>query len=65
VDDDRFSTGLVSTVELLRHRAVRHRAVRRRLGAAARASVLGRTWPAVCGELLGHYDQVTTAILAA
>ncbi len=59
-DDDRFAAELRSTVELLRHLAVR-----RRLGAAARKSVLGRTWPAVCEELLGHYGEVTTAILAA
>jgi hypothetical protein len=27
-------------------------------GLAARVSVLDRTWPAVCEELLGHYRQV-------
>ncbi|MHC3369339.1 glycosyltransferase family 4 protein [Rhodococcus aetherivorans] len=32
--------------------------LRDRFGAAARRSVLGRTWPAVCHELLGHYEQV-------
>ena len=30
-----------------------------RWGAAARRSVLGRTWPAVCAELVTHYAQLT------
>ena len=32
---------------------------RPRYSVAARRSVLGRTWPAVCDELLGHYRAVT------
>jgi phosphatidylinositol alpha 1,6-mannosyltransferase len=33
--------------------------LRRRFGEAARASVRGRTWPVLCGELMGHYQAVT------
>jgi phosphatidylinositol alpha 1,6-mannosyltransferase len=28
------------------------------MGAAGRRAVLGRTWPSVCEELLGHYAAV-------
>ncbi|HEY0453915.1 glycosyltransferase family 1 protein [Actinophytocola sp.] len=59
-DDTRFAAELWSTVELLRQKALR-----RRIGVAARESVLARTWPAVCDELLGHYDQVSSTMLAA
>ena len=33
-------------------------AERHRYSVAARRSVLGRTWPAICDQLLGHYDEV-------
>lgn len=33
-------------------------AERHRYSVAARRSVLARTWPAVCGQLVGHYEQV-------
>jgi len=31
---------------------------RQRYSIAARRSVLTRTWPAVCDQLLGHYEEV-------
>ena len=40
-------------------------ALRRQMGAAGRRAVAGRTWEAVCGELLGHYDAVTRLARAA
>jgi hypothetical protein len=27
--------------------------------------VLGRTWPVVCGELLGHYEDVIRRVAEA
>ncbi|EME19296.1 mannosyltransferase MgtA [Rhodococcus triatomae BKS 15-14] len=38
--------------------ALRDPLLRARFGIAARRSVLHRTWPAVCAELVGHYEQV-------
>ncbi|ADT97502.1 glycosyltransferase family 4 protein [Mycolicibacterium gilvum] len=34
---------------------------RRRYSQAARRSVLGRTWPVICDELVGHYEAVVGA----
>jgi len=53
-DDQSFGAALRGAVRLL----AADPAVRERLGAAARRSVLGRTWPTVCDELLGHYAEV-------
>jgi phosphatidylinositol alpha 1,6-mannosyltransferase len=36
-------------------------AERRRYSVAARRSVLGRTWPVICDELVGHYEDVLGA----
>ena len=33
-------------------------AERQRYSVAARRSVLNRTWPAICQQLIGHYDDV-------
>ncbi|ABG93802.1 glycosyl transferase [Rhodococcus jostii RHA1] len=50
---DRFGELLLSAVE-----ALCDRRMRARFGEAARQSVLHRTWPAICDELLGHYAAV-------
>lgn len=48
---DEFESRLEQAVDhLLDERA--------RYSGAARRSVLGRTWPAICDELLGHYEAV-------
>lgn len=38
--------------------ALRQQDLRAAFGSAARRSVLHRTWPAICDELLRHYDDV-------
>ncbi|MBU9766670.1 glycosyltransferase family 1 protein [Mycobacterium sp. TNTM28] len=48
---DEFESALPAAVEHLI-------AERARYGVAARRSVLGRTWPAICEELIGHYEAV-------
>lgn len=53
-DRPGFEAELVAKVD-----ALRDPALRARLGQKARKVVLGRTWPAVCDELLGHYEAVT------
>jgi phosphatidylinositol alpha 1,6-mannosyltransferase len=50
---DAFGAGLRDAVT-----ALRDADLRAAFGAAARRSVLGRSWPALCDELLGHYTDV-------
>jgi phosphatidylinositol alpha 1,6-mannosyltransferase len=52
-DRETFGPALVEKVD-----ALRDPALRARLGEKARKVVLGRTWPAVCRELMGHYEAV-------
>jgi len=60
-----YRTGLLLPVDHFERRlpeSVDHLlAERRRYSVAARRSVLGRTWPVICAELLGHYDAVVGA----
>lgn len=57
-----YRTGLLLSVDEFEGKlpaAVDHLiAERQRYSVAARRSVLTRTWPAICDELLGHYDEV-------
>ncbi len=48
---DEFDARLAQSVDHLI-------AERQRYSVAARRSVLNRTWPAICDELLGHYEDV-------
>ncbi|WP_207925886.1 glycosyltransferase family 4 protein [Actinocrispum wychmicini] len=45
--------------------ALRDPALRERMATAGRRAVTGRTWSAVCDELLGHYAAVTRLAQAA
>jgi len=49
--------GLAAFVDLLS----RDLQLRLRMGEAGRRSVLGRSWGAVCAELVGHYERVVAA----
>ena len=57
-----YRTGLLLPVAEFEHKlaeSVDHLvAERRRYSVAARRSVLGRTWPVICDQLLGHYEDV-------
>ena len=57
-----YRTGLLLPVDEFEAKlpeAVEHLiAERQRYSMAARRSVLTRTWPAICDQLLGHYDEV-------
>ncbi|WP_211323104.1 glycosyltransferase family 4 protein [Amycolatopsis palatopharyngis] len=55
-----FAAELRNRVEELRDAALRAE-----FGANARAAVLGRTWPAVCEELVGHYEAVRGRVARA
>ena len=48
---DEFESRLATSVDHLL-------AERPRYSVAARRSVVGRTWPAICDELIGHYEAV-------
>ena len=60
-----YRTGLLLPVDEFERRlpeSVEHLvAERRRYSLAARRAVLGRTWPVICDELLGHYEAVLGA----
>ncbi|MGW4326837.1 glycosyltransferase family 4 protein [Nocardia sp. NPDC004573] len=51
---DRFGELLPSAIGALHDSQLRDR-----FAGAARKSVLSRTWPAICAQLIGHYAEVT------
>jgi phosphatidylinositol alpha 1,6-mannosyltransferase len=53
--DTVFGAGLRATIR----RLASDPELRAQCGAAARRSVLRRTWPAICDELLNHYAELT------
>ncbi|WP_308300948.1 MULTISPECIES: glycosyltransferase family 1 protein [unclassified Crossiella] len=54
-DADAHAEAMCAAINTLRDPVLRAK-----YGAEARKSVLRRTWPAVCDELLGHYAEVTS-----
>jgi len=56
VEVDTFADDLKAAVS-----ALTEDGLRRHFSVAARRSVLRRTWPAVCDELVGHYRAVQVA----
>lgn len=52
-DPEAYGRGLRAAIEELRDPDLRAR-----FGAAGRRSVEGRTWPALCEQLIGHYEAV-------
>jgi phosphatidylinositol alpha 1,6-mannosyltransferase len=59
-DDEAHADALRAAITTLRNPELRAR-----FGAAARAAVAGRTWPALCQQLIGHYAAVTTSAESA
>ncbi|MBB4686567.1 glycosyltransferase family 4 protein [Amycolatopsis jiangsuensis] len=59
-DREEFGRALADRVD-----ALRDPALRARLGEKARKVVLGRTWPAVCRKLVGHYEAVQGRVARA
>ncbi|NIJ14347.1 phosphatidylinositol alpha 1,6-mannosyltransferase [Saccharomonospora amisosensis] len=57
---EEFASALLDLVERLREPRLRER-----LAGAARDSVEGRSWAAVCGQLVGHYQAVCLPVSTA